>query len=260
MATDVAARPAVTPLLQIDRASVNFGGVTAVREVSLDVMPGEIVAIIGANGAGKSTLLNAICGLVSTTGSIRLGGEELVGRRPEHAINKGLSRSFQDPQLIETASVLENLLVGTHATKSYGPWDQWFRPRRVRRAEAASSERAAAIAGRIGLGPELMRPVSELTYGARKSVDIARALMGAELILILDEPSSGLDLHEQVLLTDVLKRVWDERQTTVVIVEHHMEVVDRLAHRVVELQAGEVKQEHTRLLAEPLNTKGADAS
>jgi ABC-type branched-subunit amino acid transport system ATPase component len=249
----------VKPLLEIDGVSVRFGGVHAVREVSLGILPGEIVAIIGANGAGKSTLLNAICGLVPTTGSIRLAGEELVGRRPEYPIMRGLARSFQDPQLIETGSVMENLLVGMHAANLYRPLDQWFRPGRVGRAETASAARAALIADRIGLGQDLARPVSELTYGARKTVDIARALMGTGLMLILDEPSSGLDLNEQVLLTDVLKRIWDEREISVLIVEHHMEVVDRLAHRVIELQAGEIKEEHLRPKAGRLDGKAADA-
>lgn len=249
----------VKPLLEIDGVSVRFGGVHAVRNVSLGILPGEIVAIIGANGAGKSTLLNAICGLVPTTGSIRLNGEQLVGGRREHAIMRGLTRSFQDPQLIESGSVLDNLLVGTHASNLYRPLDQWFRPGRVRRAEAASAERAAEIAERIGLGQELARPVSELTYGARKTVDIARALMGAGLMLVLDEPSSGLDLNEQVLLTDVLQRVWEEREISVLVVEHHMEVVDRLAHRVIELQAGEIKEQHLRSKARHPDRKAADA-
>jgi branched-chain amino acid transport system ATP-binding protein len=249
----------VQPRLEIDSVSVRFGGVSAVREVSLSIMPGEIVAIIGANGAGKSTLLNAICGLVPTTGNIRLNGEELVGRRPEHAIMQGLMRSFQDPQLIETGSVLDNLLVGAHAARLYWPLDQWFRPGRVRRAEATSSERAARIAERIGLGQDLARPVSELTYGARKTVDIARALMGDGGMLILDEPSSGLDLNEQILLTDVLNLIWEEREISALIVEHHMEVVDRLAHRVIELQAGEFKEERPGLKARRPDPKAADA-
>lgn len=232
------------PLLKLTGVSVHFGGIRAVWDVSLHLDSSEIVAVIGQNGAGKSTLLNAICGLVPTKGSIRLRGVELLKKSPEEVIMSGIARSFQDPQLIESATVLENILLGLHSSRLYRPIDQVLRRGRVRRLEAESATEAVAIAERMGLVDELDRPVSALTYGARKMVDIGRAMIGVPDLLILDEPSSGLDLEEQVRVTNVLQNICRERELAVLMVEHHMDVVDRLAGRVIELQAGEIKHSH----------------
>jgi ABC-type branched-subunit amino acid transport system ATPase component len=229
------------PLLELTDVNVRFGGIHAIRDISLHLDNDEIMAVIGQNGAGKSTLLNAICGLVSAKGSIRLRGVELLKKSPEEVIMSGIARSFQDPQLIESATVLENILLGLHSARLYRPVDQVLRRRRVRRFEAESVTKAVGIAERMNLVGDLDRPVSALTYGARKMVDIARAMIGAPDLLILDEPSSGLDVDEQLRVTDVLQYIWSERKIAVLMVEHHMDVVDRLASRVIELRAGELR-------------------
>ena len=247
------------PLLVLSEVSVRFGGIQAVRNISISVDKREIVAVIGQNGAGKSTLLNAICGLVPAQGSIRMRGQELAKKKPEKIILTGIARSFQDPQLIESATVLENILLGLHSARLYGPIEQVLRRGRVRRIETESAARAVEIAQRMGLVDELERPVSELTYGARKMVDIARAMIGMPDLLILDEPSSGLDVKEQLLVTDVLQRICQQHELGVLMVEHHMDVVDRLAQRVIELQAGELKGETrgSRQLPEDVADKAA---
>jgi branched-chain amino acid transport system ATP-binding protein len=229
------------PLLELTDVNVRFGGIHAIRDISLHLDNEEIMAVIGQNGAGKSTLLNAICGLVSAKGSIRLRGAELLKKSPEEVIMSGIARSFQDPQLIESATVLENILLGLHSARLYRPVDQVLRRGRVRRFEAESATKAVGIAERMNLAGDLDRPVSALTYGARKMVDIARAMIGAPDLLILDEPSSGLDVDEQLRVTDVLQYIWSERKIAVLMVEHHMDVVDRLASRVIELRAGELR-------------------
>lgn len=247
------------PLLVLSDVSVRFGGIQAVRNISISVEKREIVAVIGQNGAGKSTLLNAICGLVPAQGSIRMRGQELAKKKPEKIILTGIARSFQDPQLIESATVLENILLGLHSARLYRPIEQVLRRGRVRRIETESAGRAVGIAQRMGLVDELERPVSELTYGARKMVDIARAMIGMPELLILDEPSSGLDVKEQLLVTDVLQRICQQHELGVLMVEHHMDVVDRLAQRVIELQAGELKRQTrgSRQLPEDVADKAA---
>jgi branched-chain amino acid transport system ATP-binding protein len=233
-------------LLVMDGVDVHFGGVHAIRDVSLSLSSLEKVAVIGQNGAGKSTLLNAICGLVPSRGSIRLHGRELPKRSPDKIIGAGIGRSFQDPQLIEDATVLENVLLGLHSSRLYRPIDQVLRRGRMRRAESESFTKVAAIAEHMHLAGSLDTRVSELTYGARKMVDIARAMVGAPDLLILDEPSSGLDLNAQLVVTDVLQRICAERAMAVLMVEHHMEVVDRIAQRVIEMRAGQLESARSR--------------
>lgn len=232
--------PQVEPLLTIIDLEVAFGGLYALRSVSLTIQPGEVVAVVGANGAGKSTLLNAICGLIPAKGRVRLGDSDLLDLPASRVAAAGIGRSFQDPQLIEHDTVLENILVGAHGCLGYNALYQLLRRSVMRRREFEYAERAQSLAETMHLGDDLERPVSELTYGAKKMVDVCRALVSSPRLLILDEPSSGLDSADQAVVISALKAACRNGEMSVLIVEHHMDVVRNLADRVIELRAGAI--------------------
>ncbi|MER5916455.1 ATP-binding cassette domain-containing protein [Streptomyces sp. NPDC001982] len=222
--------------------SVSFGGKAALSGLSVDICTGESVGVIGPNGAGKSTFLNALCGLSgsATGGSVIFRGTPIDSLPCAQRIRLGLARTFQDPRLIDSQTVLENTLVGAHLRHTYTLIDQIIRPRRVGRNEKQLKSDALATLELVGLSKYAQMPASSLSYGPRKTLEIARALMSNPSVLLLDEPSSGLDHEEQAMLVSVLNEIRSSDRLTLIIVEHHMEVVRSLSTRVIALQAGEV--------------------
>jgi branched-chain amino acid transport system ATP-binding protein len=230
------------PILSTRDVAVRFGGVTALSGITVDVVPREIMAVVGPNGAGKTTLLNAICGLIrkNTTGDIRVAGHPILGSSPSSIAKTGIGRSFQDPPLIDHATVLENVLSGAHLTLKYGMASQLWRRRYVRRSEEAAKVRAMTVLEFAGLADRAEQRVAGLPYGTRKLIDITRAMMSGHSLLFLDEPTSGLDSGEQAVVAGILDQIRSERRLTVLMVEHHMDLVRKTADRVIGLQAGTV--------------------
>lgn len=229
-------------VLEFDDVRVVFGGLTALAGVSFSLVPGELLAVVGPNGAGKSTLLNAASGLVNRhlTGDIRLAGRSTTSMQPHRIAALGLGRSFQSPPLVDDESVLENVLAGAHASLGYGLATQVFRPRAVRQHEEATRSRAQELLATCGLGSMIDHDVESLPYGSRKLVDIARAIVSEPSVVLLDEPTSGLDVAEQDLVHELLRIARQTEGLSVLVVEHHMDFVRRIADRVVGLQAGAV--------------------
>jgi branched-chain amino acid transport system ATP-binding protein len=234
--------PDAAPVLELTALSVSFGGVHALSDISMQVGPAEVVALIGPNGAGKSTLLNAVSGLIraNVSGRITLAGRPVARRHPATIAGLGVGRSFQHPPLLDTESVLENLMLGAHLRLRYRMTDQLVRRGRVRRQEAAERERALRLLETVGLAGDAGREAGALPYGGRKLVDILRALMAEPRLLLLDEPTSGLDARERAVVEGLLQSIRDAGQMSVLLVEHHMDVVRKLADSVVGLQAGTV--------------------
>jgi len=234
--------PAERPALSLSDVSVNFGGIHAIAGVTTDVAVNEVTAIIGPNGAGKTTMLNAVSGLIrgNTTGYVEVLGKSVLGWSPNAIARCGLGRSFQDPPLLEKETVLENVLVGAHLSLDYGGLSQLFRPGKVRRAEQAAKERAMAVMEFTGLTRFTKTRVDGLPYGTRKLIDIARALVSGPPLLFLDEPTSGLDAEEQRIVRDILLELRRQERMTVVLIEHHMDLVRAVATSVIGLQAGTV--------------------
>ena len=228
------------PVLELKDLSVAFGGIIALSQIHCRIDRHELVAIIGPNGAGKSTMLNAIGGLVKSTGEIELFGRSVRGVPPAKIAVAGLGRSFQDPQIIDDYTVLENVLCGAHITLDYGLMSQLFRFRMVRRLETDMARRARTLLEFMGLDAVADHEAGSLPYGARKLVDIARAMVPGPQLLLLDEPSSGLDAHERKNLETTLIALREERLVTLLVVEHHMDLVRAVSTRVVGIQAGEV--------------------
>jgi ABC-type branched-subunit amino acid transport system ATPase component len=221
---------------------VQFGGVVALSGVSFTVRQHELVAVIGPNGSGKSTMLNAISGLVSgnAEGEIVIRGEQMLGRAPVAIARAGVGRSLQSPVLIDSATAIENVMLGEHVRLPYSLFDQMFRRRRVRRYEREARRRAQIALDFMGLGHIAEHRVASLAYGTRKLIDIARAIVAGPDLLLLDEPTSGLDGSEQSAVGHMLRELHGATGVTILVVEHHMDVVRRIADRVVALESGQV--------------------
>ncbi|MEU1956031.1 ABC transporter ATP-binding protein [Nocardia rhamnosiphila] len=218
-----------------------FGGVAALQDLTFEVDQGETVAVIGPNGAGKTTLLNALCGLVSATSdTLQMGGRDLTGMQARARAQLGLARSYQNPPLLEKASVLENLMCGGHLQLGYGMLDELFRPWRVRALEREFRARCEETLEFIGIAEHRLEEVSGMPHGLRKLVDIGRAIVSRPSLLLLDEPSSGLDSGEQQIVVRVINGLQETGDMSLLVVEHHMEVVREVADRVIGMQAGTV--------------------
>jgi ABC-type branched-subunit amino acid transport system ATPase component len=227
-------------VLRLDDVSVRFGGVQALSKVTCEVDQHDVVAIVGPNGAGKSTLLNAVGNLVRSTGRIRFFERDIHGVPPARIAHGGIGRSFQDPQLVDEYTVLENVMCGAHLKLGYGLADQVFRPWIVSRAERETAQKAQVLLEFVDLDGVANHEAGSLSYGARKRTDIARAMLSGPRLLLLDEPSSGLDSAERASLQATLLALREQRLVTAIIVEHHMDLVRSVANQVLGMQAGEV--------------------
>lgn len=221
-------------LLSARSLQKRFGAVTAADDVSIDVTRGERVSLIGSNGAGKTTFVNMVTGyLKPDAGRITLDGVDITPLSPRQITRRGVARSFQIPQLCAELTVLENMLVaaacGHHALSAWRP------------ARSAQRVREAiALLERFALGAHAERRVSELPGGVRKLLDIAMALTGRPVLLLLDEPTSGVSVDEKMPMMDTVMEALAEEAVTVLFVEHDMDVVSRYSQRVIAFWSGKV--------------------
>jgi len=228
------------PLLEIEGLTKRFGGVAAADGIDLRVARGELLSVIGPNGSGKTTLFNLITGLVARdAGIIRLDGEAISGLPPHEIVARGVGRTFQTIRLFSSLSVLENLLVGEHARLRAGALGAIFRPPRVRAEEREAVERALEVLGLFGnrLLPRLDHPASGLSYANRRRTEIARALMTRPRLLLLDEPTAGMNPAETLELMDLVKALRG-LGITIILIEHKLDVVMDVSDRVVVLDHG----------------------
>ena len=227
--------------LEVSDVTVRFGGLVALNKVNLVVPSGGVVAVIGPNGSGKSTLFNVITGLVQAeSGSIRFRGEEILGLAPHKVLEKGVARTFQNIRIFPNLTVLENVLIGEHARLSTGPVGAILRPPGTRAEEKRAVEWAKDIIALFGnrLVPRTAQTVSGLSYANRRRVEIARALASRPKILLLDEPTAGMNPNETLELAEQIKDL-KSLGLTILLIEHKLDVVTRLADNVVVLDHGE---------------------
>jgi branched-chain amino acid transport system permease protein len=227
--------------LDISEVTVRFGGLVALNKVSLTVPAGGVVAVIGPNGSGKSTLFNAITGLTSAYGgSIKFHGAELIGLAPHEILEKGVARTFQNIRLFPNLTVLENVLVGQHARLHTGALGAVLQLPRTRAEEKRARDWAVTIIELFGnrLTPRLAQAASGLSYANRRRVEIARALASQPKILLLDEPTAGMNPAETLELAEQIKSL-HSLGLTILLIEHKLDVVTRLAETVVVLDHGE---------------------
>lgn len=231
------------PLLTLRGVGVHFGGVAALSNVTFDVEVGTVAAVVGANGAGKSTLLNMVTGLLrdqNREGLVTLSGREIQASSPVELARLGVGRSFQDPPLVDSQDVLSNVMVGLHSRLRYTILDQLVRRRRMRRLEDEATDRTMELLRFLDLDRFAHTVVGRLPFGTRKLIDIARAVVSGPQLLLLDEPTSGLDKNEQDALAETLLTLQRSTPVTTLMVEHHMDLVRRVADKAVVLGAGEV--------------------
>ncbi len=226
---------------------MRFGGLVALNAVDLTVPAGSVIAVIGPNGSGKSTLFNVITGLTPAEGgSIHFDGAEILGLPAHEILRRGVARTFQNIRLFNNLSVLDNVLIGQHARLRTGPIAAVFRPPSTRREEAAARGRAIEIVTIFGnrLLPRIAQTVSHLSYANRRRVEISRALASQPRILLLDEPTAGMNPAETLELAAQIKDL-HALGLTILLIEHKLDVVTRLADRVIVLDHGEKIAEGT---------------
>jgi branched-chain amino acid transport system ATP-binding protein len=232
-------------LLSAQNLSVRFGGVLAVNNVSFDVRRGEVFTLIGPNGAGKTTVFNLISRIYTpTSGSIHYAGPHGLLRlteQPAHRVaSLGIARTFQNIELFEHATVLHNLLIGRHTHRRTGFWSEVFFTGATRAAEIDAREKAEQVIDFLDLQHHRDSMVAGLPYGVRKVVELARALCTEPRLLLLDEPSSGLNVEETEDMAFWIQDIKNDLGITVLMVEHDMTLVSKVSDRVVAMNQGQV--------------------
>ena len=230
-----------SPFFQADAISVQFGGLKAVDGVSFTVDKGEVFTIIGPNGAGKTTVFNIISRIYNpTAGRVLLEGEEIT-RLPAHRVaGLGIARTFQNIELFEHATVLQNLLIGAHVHRTTNPLAEALFLPSVKRAEVALREKVEDVIDLLDLAVHRDSMVAGLPYGARKVVELGRALCTRPKLLLLDEPSSGLNVEETEDMAFWIEDISRDLGITVIMVEHDMTLVSRVSDRVMAMNQGRV--------------------
>ena len=229
-------------LLEVQGVTKRFGGLNALNELSFEVEEGEIVSIIGPNGAGKSTVFNVITGLYPPDeGDVRLRGQSIVGLSPNRITKAGVARTFQNVHLFPNMTVLENAMVGQHCRSKAGIFGSIVRTPKVRREEAQIREQAQDSLSFFGsrlAGYRQDQPAFVLSYANRRRLEMARALATQPSMMLLDEPTAGMNPRETLELRDHIVRMRDERGLTVLVIEHDMRVVKGVSDRVIACDYG----------------------
>ena len=226
-------------LLSVEGLGISFGGVKAVHDVSFSVKPGEIVSVIGPNGAGKTTLFNMISGVYQPgAGRVVLGGEDVTGMAPHLLARRGMSRTFQNLQIFQSMSVLENVVTGYHLQERGAVLADLLGLPGSRKRARAAREGALALLERVGLARGAEREAGNLSYGSLKRLEIARALALDPRILLLDEPAAGCNAVETEEIDELIAEV-AASGVAILLVEHDMKMVMRISNHIVVLDHGE---------------------
>jgi branched-chain amino acid transport system ATP-binding protein len=227
------------PLLAVDNVGLRFGGIVALDGVSFDQSEGQILGLIGPNGAGKTTLFNCLSRLYTPDrGDIRFAGKSVLTEPPHRITAIGISRTFQNLALFQRMNVLDNIRVGFHSTTQSNFLSDSLGLRGVRRQESEVEYVAWTLIDYLDLHSVATRAVSDLPVGTRKRVELARALAANPKLLLLDEPAGGLNHHEVEQLGYLIRQIRDDRDVTVLLVEHHMNLVMSISDKVVALDFG----------------------
>lgn len=227
------------PLLQLEQATVRFGGLTAVSGVDLTIAEGELVGLIGPNGAGKTTVFNLVTGVYApTSGQIRFRGNSIAGRPPHRIAAAGIARTFQNIRLFGSLSVLDTVRVACNIHRGASPVHALLRLGAFKRDEASTLRRAEELLELFNLSRHRDAPACCLPYGEQRRLEIVRALATRPRLLLLDEPAAGLNPTEKTELVALIQRVHREFSLTILLVEHSMRVVMGACQRIVVLDHG----------------------
>ncbi len=229
------------PLLELSKVTKHFGGLAAVQDVDLRIWPKQIVSVIGPNGAGKTTVFNLITGIYQpTSGDIRLAGQSLTGLKPDEVVKRGITRTFQNIRLFNNMTVLENVLVGEHTQLKASVLGSLFRTPGVRNEELEARKRAIELLSFFGstLVERQEEYVINLSYADKRRVEIARALAAKPRLLLLDEPTAGMNEAETLEAVKYVRRLRDELGLTILLIEHKLAVTMGMSDSISVLDYG----------------------
>ena len=237
----------MTPILDVRKLRMDFGGLRAVNDVDLHINENEIVALIGPNGAGKTTFFNCITGvnrptagdvLICPPGAER--SERINGMKPNRITEKGLARTFQNIRLFQNLSVLENVMIGRHSRMKAGVGGAILRDRRTREEEQQVIEDSYGILKKLNLEKFVNELAKNLPYGAQRRLEIARAMATEPFLLLLDEPAAGMNPQETRELDETIVRIRDTENITILLIEHDMSLVMSLSERIYVVDYGKL--------------------
>jgi ABC-type branched-subunit amino acid transport system ATPase component len=227
------------PILQLDKATIRFGGLTAVNALDLVVNPGDLVGLIGPNGAGKTTVFNLVtCVYPTTSGTVRSSGADLAGLRVDQVVEAGIARTFQNIRLFKSLSVFDNVRVACNLHRSTGAAQSLVRLRGFRADEAAIAQRVEELLDLFNLRRFRDTPATSLPYGEQRRLEIVRCLATRPRLLLLDEPAAGMNPSEKVELMALIERIHREFSLSILLVEHSMKVVMGVCRRIAVLDYG----------------------
>jgi branched-chain amino acid transport system ATP-binding protein len=228
------------PILQAFQITKQFGGLTAVSQMDFSLEPGMIASVIGPNGAGKTTFFNLITGIYQpTSGSLIFNGKEITGLRPHQLTYLGIARTFQNIRLFNQLTALENILIGQHSRLKAGIIGALFRLPAVRREEQRAVYRALELLDFVGLGRSKGdERASSLSYGDQRRLEVARALGAEPQLLLLDEPTAGMNPQETAEMTRFIQQIRNELNLSILLIEHDMKVVMGISDQVTVMEYG----------------------
>ena len=233
-------------VLEVNHATMRFGGLVAVNDLSMHIDHQEIVALIGPNGAGKTTAFNMITGVYTpTSGSVTLNSCSITGLRPDRIAHAGIARTFQNIRLFKALTVLDNVLIAQHLRLTASWPAAVLRTPRYRRESEQMVKRAEELLTYMGLWEVRGEIASSLPYGMQRKLEIARALATQPTLLLLDEPAAGMNPAESAELTGLIRGIRDQFHLTVLLIEHHMDVVMDISDRIYVLNYGSLIAEGT---------------
>ncbi len=226
-------------LLEAINITKIFGGLVAVNDVTFTVEPGSIVSVIGPNGAGKTTFFNVLTGIYKPDkGRVIFAGQDITGWRSDQIAALGMRRTFQNIRLFGNMTVLENVLIGMHVHLQSSIWSIIFRSRNMLREEARARNKAMELLSFVGIADKRDELAKNLPYGDQRRLEIARAMAGEPKIILLDEPTAGMNPQETAEATQLIRRLRDERDITVILIEHDMRLVMSISERISVLDYG----------------------
>ena len=226
-------------LLEMKNVVKQFGGLTAVSNMSFSVEKGEIFGVIGPNGAGKTTIFNLITGVYQVTeGDVIFNGQSIEGKKPYQIINLGIARTFQNIRLFTGMTVLENILVGVHDRMKSGLLASIIHTASQQKEEKEAREEAMKLLAFVGLDKDADRLATELPYGKQRKLEIARAMATKPKLILLDEPAAGMNDSETAALTELIRNIREKFGITIVLIEHDMQLVMSLCDRVMVVNFG----------------------
>lgn len=233
-------------LLELKNVVKQFGGITALSDISFSVEKGDIFGIIGPNGAGKTTIFNMITGVYQvTSGDVVFDGKSLVGKRTHEIIDGGIARTFQNIRLFSNMTVLEHLLVGHHSRMKSGLLASILHTKAQREEEKAAIEEAHKLLAYVGLDDMADAIATELPYGKQRKLEIARAMASHPQIILLDEPAAGMNDSETAALSELIRGIREQFGITVILIEHDMNLVMNLCNRLIVVNFGKMLAQGT---------------